>query len=133
MNIPSDRKYLETHLWFRPDPVDEQKGTVGLTDDLQARLGDLIAVEFPRAGSSLNPDDRLVVLEGMLDALEIPAIVQMTLLEANARLEVAPDLANRDPYEKGFLAHVALQGVPRFMEAPDYAQFIVEGTVGSGA
>jgi glycine cleavage system H protein len=131
--ILADRKYLESHLWFLPDSSDPTEGRVGVTDDLQLRLGDLIAVELPREGASLTPEDAFVYIEGLLDVAEIPALPGMQIIRTNPKLEINPDLVNRDPYGAGFLAHSRLGGTPRFMEGPEYADYLENGSVGQGA
>ncbi len=131
--ILSDRKYLESHLWFLPDPADPGEGKMGLTDDLQLRLGDLIAIELPRDGTRLTPEDSFVYIEGLLDVAEVPALPGMQIVHINPKLEINPDLANRDPYGDGFLAHIRLGGTPRFMEGPGYADYLENGSVGQGA
>jgi len=131
--ILADRKYSDTHLWFKPSDEQADVGLVGITDTLQERLGDLICIELPRTGITLGKDDAFVYLEGFLEGYEMPSLGGMEILEINPRLEINPDIANREPYQKGWLAKVRLSSVPRWLDAPGYAQFLEEGTIIEGA
>lgn len=131
--ILADRKYSDCHLWFKPDDVNSDMGLVGITDSLQERLGDLICVELPRTGVTLEKEDVFVSLEGFLEPYQIDSLGGMEILEVNPRLEINPDIANREPYERGWLARIRLKSVPRWMDAPSYAQYLEDGVVGEGA
>lgn len=129
--IPADRKYTASHLWFIPKGGDE--GMVGLTDDMQMRLGDLIAVELPREDAVFSANDTLAYLEGILDSLELEAFSNLEIVEINPKIEIHPDIINRQPYGDGWIFKVKLRGVPRWMDAPGYAEFLEKGRLGEGA
>ncbi len=129
--IPADRKYTEGHLWFLPTA--EDTGLVGITDYLQARLGDLIAVELPRVPSTFAAHDAVASLEGLLETFELEAFSHFEVLEINPKLEIHPDLANRQPYGDGWILKVRLTGVPRWLEAPEYADYLDTGKTQEGA
>jgi len=131
--ILADRKYSDSHLWFKPDQENAEEGLVGITDTLQERLGDLICVELPRTGVTLEKEDVFVSLEGFLETYQIDSLGGMEILEVNPRLEINPDITNREPYQKGWLARVRFKSLPRWMDAPGYAQYLEEGVIGEGA
>lgn len=129
--IPADRKYTMNHLWFSAKGGDE--GVVGLTDDMQMRLGDLIAVELPREDADLAANESLAYLEGILDSLELEAFCNLRIVEINPKIEIHPDIINRDPYGEGWIFRVKLYGLPRWLDAPGYAEFLEKGRLGEGA
>lgn len=106
---------------------------VGLTDDMQMRLGDLIAVELPREDAAFSANDGMACLEGILDSLELEAFCNLEILEINPKIEIHPDIINRHPYDDGWIFKVKLRGVPRWMDAPGYAEFLEKGRLSEGA
>lgn len=129
--IPADRKYTTAHLWFQPQGNDV--GYVGLTDDIQMRLGDLIAVELPREGAVFSSNDPMAYLEGILDTMELEAFSNLEIIEVNPKLEIHPDIINRAPYNDGWIFKVKLMGLPRWLDAPGYADFLEKGILIDGA
>ncbi len=108
-------------------------GLIGITDVLQARLGDIISAELPRPGVLFAAHDVIASLEGMLETFEVAAFANMEVLEINPRLEIHPDIINRQPYGDGWILKVRLAGVPRWLDAPGYAEFLEKGTIIEGA
>jgi glycine cleavage system H protein len=129
--IPADRQYTDTHLWFQK--TGEQEGFLGITDHAQSMLGDLISVELPRVGSHLSHGDTLAYMEGVLAGIELEAPTQLLLLEVNPRLEIHPDVVNNSPYKNGWLAKVRLQGLVRWIDAPAYGEYLRSGILPEGA
>lgn len=131
--IPADRKYTEGHLWFLPLPLAEEEGFVGITDQRQTRLGDIVAVELPRKGMGFASHDIVGSAEGILESFELEAFCNFEVVETNPRLEIHPDIINRAPYGDGWILHVRLKGVPRWLDAPAYAEFLQSGMMVEGA
>jgi len=75
----------------------------------------------------------MVVLEGLCETFELSAFCNMKVLEVNPRLEIHPDLINRSPYGDGWILKVRLTGVPRWLDAPQYADFLQKGLIVEGA
>jgi glycine cleavage system H protein len=57
----------------------------------------------------------------------------MEVIKGNPRLEIHPDLVNREPYGEGWVLRVRLKGMPRWLEAPDYADYLEKGVIVEGA
>ena len=102
--VPSDLKYAKSHEWVRALP----DGTVeiGITDHAQHALGDLVFVEVPEAGRSLEAGAACAVVESVKAASDVYSPIAGTVLEANAALASAPELINQDCYGKGWLMRV---------------------------
>jgi len=60
-NVPTELKYAKSHEWVR----DEGDGTVtvGISDHAQEQLGDLVFVELPEVGDSLDAGNECAVVE----------------------------------------------------------------------
>jgi glycine cleavage system H protein len=100
MLVPEDLLYAETHEWIR---VDAEGGTIGITDHAQAELTDIVYVELPRVGSSIEAKKATAVVESVKAASDIYSPVSGEVLDINTELENNPGLLNTDPYGKGWL------------------------------
>ena len=95
MNIPNDRKYVESHEW-----VLEEDGLllVGITDPAQDQLGDLVFVGDVRVGARLKAGETAAVVESVKAASDIYMPVDGEVVAFNEELDDAPDQINSDPY-----------------------------------
>src|SRR3546814_6421482 len=66
--IMSNTRYTEQHEWIA---VDGNIGTVGITAFAQEQLGDIVFVELPEVGKSVNQGAQVAVLESVKAAAEI--------------------------------------------------------------
>ena len=100
-NTPNDRKYADSHEWA----LLEADGTVrvGITDHAQELLGDLVFVELPEVGTSVDKGDECSVVESVKAASDIYSPVTGEILAVNAELEDAPEAINDSAYEDGWI------------------------------
>jgi len=105
MLVPEDLKYAETHEWIR---VDGKTGTIGITEHAQAELTDIVYVELPQVGSSVEAKQAIAVVESVKAASDIYSPVSGKVIEVNPELESNPALVNTDPYGTGWLFKVEL-------------------------
>ena len=68
-NIPDDLKYASTHEWISVN--EEGLVTVGISDHAQEALGDIVFVELPEAGASVNSKEEVAVVESVKAASDI--------------------------------------------------------------
>jgi glycine cleavage system H protein len=100
MNIPEDRKYTKDHEWIK---AVGNKYVVGITEFAQAELGELVFVELPEQGTSVDKSATLCVVESTKAASDVYAPVKGIIAERNEKLLDEPVLVNSDPYESGWL------------------------------
>jgi len=105
MLVPENLKYAETHEWIR---VDGETGTIGITEHAQAELTDIVYVELPQVGSSVEPKQATAVVESVKAASDIYSPVSGEVIEVNSELEGNPALVNTDPYGTGWLFKIKL-------------------------
>lgn len=122
-NIPQDLKYAESHEWVRlgADGV----ATIGITDYAQGSLGDITYVQLPAVGAALKARDSFGVVESVKAASDLYAPVAGTVIETNAALEAAPELANKDPFGEGWLLKLRVDdpaSVASLLDAEAYAK-----------
>ena len=95
----SSVKYTEDHEWVR---VDGDIATVGITDYAQEQLGDVVFVELPDAGRTVEKGGDAAVVESVKAASEIYAPVAGEITEANQAVADDPALVNSAPTGDGW-------------------------------
>ncbi len=93
--IPNDRKYASSHEWIKSDG---DVMLVGITDNAQDQLGDLVFVGDVRVGAKLAAGATAGVVESVKAASDIYAPVAGEIVAFNEALNDQPDLINSDPY-----------------------------------
>ena len=87
-NTPEELKYASSHEWAR---LDGDIVTVGISDHAQEALGDLVYVELPSVGDSVQAGDEAGVVESVKAASDIYAPVSGEIVEINEALADTPE------------------------------------------
>ncbi len=96
MNQPDDRKYTPSHEWVKNE---DDVLLVGITDNAQDQLGDLVFVGDFKVGAKLKAGETAGVVESVKAASDIYAPVAGEIVAFNEMLDSQPDLINQTPYE----------------------------------
>jgi glycine cleavage system H protein len=124
MNVPSDLRFLPSHEWLR---LEGDIATVGITDHAQAELTDVVFVELPAVGKSVDAGDPTAVVESVKAASDIYAPVSGEVVAGNAEVEADPSLVNTDPYGKGWIYQLKVKNpadIAGLMDAAAYQAHI---------
>ena len=121
----SELKYTNAHEWLRL----EEDGvlTVGISNYAQEQLGDVVYVELPEPGKTINSGDDMAVVESVKTAGEIKAPVAGTVTEINGRLATEPELVNSDPLGEGWFFKMKLSDpgqLEAYMDAAGYEEYL---------
>jgi glycine cleavage system H protein len=100
-NIPGELKYSKSHEWVRIN--DDGTVTIGVTEHAQELMGDMVYVELPEAGASLNQGEDCAVVESVKAASDVYAPIGGEVVEINDALADAPETINTDPYGEGWI------------------------------
>lgn len=124
-NTPKNLKYTAEHEWVR----DEGNNTVcvGVTDYAQTQLGDLVFVELPDVGATLERGAECAVVESVKSASDVFAPLSGEIIETNSALENSPELINQDPYGEGWMFKMRLADPSddgELMDAAGYAELV---------
>lgn len=123
MDIPEHLKYTEEHEWLA---LDGDVATVGVTDFAQDSLGDIVFVELPDQGDTINAGEPCGELESTKSVSELYAPATGEVVAINEDIRDTPELVNSDPYGDGWLFRVRVGELPELLDAADYAEFIKE-------
>ncbi|WP_406664561.1 glycine cleavage system protein GcvH [Gallaecimonas sp. GXIMD1310] len=102
--IPNDLKYASSHEWVRKES--DGTYTIGITEHAQELLGDMVFVELPEAGSSVNAGDDVAVVESVKAASDVYSPLTGEVVAINEALEDAPETVNNDPFNDGWLFRI---------------------------
>ena len=103
--VPTDLHYTKDHEWVR---VDGDTATVGITAYAADQLGDIVFVELPDVGRSLDQFVTFGVVESVKAVSDLFAPVGGEVVETNAALTGQPELVNSDPYDGGWIVRLRL-------------------------
>ena len=124
-NIPADLKYAKTHEWVRLN--DDGSVTVGISDNAQEQLGDMVYVEVPDVGKIVTATQACAVVESVKAASDVYAPLAGEILEANSKLIDSPEIVNQDPYGEGWMFSLSPSdpgALKDLMDAAAYEAFL---------
>ena len=123
--IPGDLKFLKSHEWARVE--DDGSVTVGISDHAQGLLGDLVYVELPAVGDSVDAGTACAVVESVKAASDVYSPVSGKVLKVNEALADKPETINEDAYGEGWIFVVkpsAPAALDELLTPDDYAEAI---------
>jgi glycine cleavage system H protein len=126
MQIPDDLRYSSDHEWIR---VEGTRARVGITDYAQDALGDVVFVDLPEVGATVDAAASISEVESTKSVSDIYAPVTGTIAEVNADLADAPERLNEDPYGEGWIFIIEMSDptqLDTLLSASDY-RALVEG------
>jgi glycine cleavage system H protein len=103
--IPADLRYTKEHEWVR---VEGDVATVGITGHAADQLGDIVFVELPAPGRTLEQFATFGVVESVKAVSDLFAPVGGEVVEANGALASTPEVVNSDPYGAGWMLRIRL-------------------------
>ena len=123
-NIPDDLKYASTHEWISVN--EEGLVTVGISDHAQEALGDIVFVELPEAGASVNSKEEVAVVESVKAASDIYSPLTGEIIEVNESLLDSPETVNASPYELGWFFKMRMENkaeLDDLMNSENYSEY----------
>src|SRR3982751_4388287 len=102
-DTPSDRRYLQTHEWHKPDG---DVVTIGITQFAADELTDITYVSLPKPGTKVQANGRFGEIESVKATSDLYSGVSGTVTEVNEQLASNPGLVNNDPYGMGWMIKV---------------------------
>lgn len=94
--VKEDRRYAESHEWVK---LDGDIATVGITDYAQHALGDIVYVDMPEVGDTVEAGEVFGAVESVKAASDLISPISGEVVEVNENLEDAPESINADAFE----------------------------------
>ena len=122
-DIPGDLKFLSSHEWVRVEP--DGSVTIGISDHAQDLLGDIVFVELPDIGQSIDAETDAAIVESVKAASDVYSPISGEVTEVNTILEDQPEIINSSPYEDGWFFKMApsdLGEIEDLLSPEDYSE-----------
>ena len=123
--IPGDLKFLKSHEWARVE--DSGRVTVGISDHAQGLLGDLVYVELPNVGDTVEQGGASAVVESVKAASDVYSPIAGTIVEVNSALSDKPETINEDAFGEGWIFVIEPsepEQLKELLSPDDYAQLL---------
>ena len=126
MQIPDDLRYSSDHEWIR---VEGDRVRIGITDFAQDALGDVVFVDLPEVGATVEAAASISEVESTKSVSDIYAPVSGSIAEVNADLADAPERLNEDPYGEGWICVIEVRDAAELdkLLTADAYRALVEG------
>lgn len=102
--IPGELKFTKSHEWVRIN--DDGTASIGITDHAQDLMGDMVYIELPEVGDTVEAGKECAVVESVKAASDIYAPIDGEIVEVNESVSDSPETINQDPYESGWIFKV---------------------------
>lgn len=124
MNFPAELLYSKSHEWVQM--LDDTTALVGITDFAQDSLGDLVFVNLPMVGDSVNAEEALCDVESVKAVSDVISPVTGVIAAVNEELLDAPEKLNEDPYGAWIARIEQITHKAELMDAAAYEAFTQE-------
>ena len=125
-DYPDSYRYTKEHEWIA---VEGDTGTIGVTHHAQDELGDVVFVELPEPGSSVDKDAVFGTIESVKAVSDLYAPVAGEVVAINEDLVDRPEIVNESPHEDAWMVRIKLSDPSQLdglMSAADYQAHIQE-------
>ena len=125
--VPADLRYTKDHEWVR---VEGDEATVGITDYAAGQLGDIVFVELPDSGRSIEQFATFGVVESVKAVSDLFAPLSGEVVSNNEALSASPELVNSDPFQAGWMIRIRMKDVGELdglLDATAYDALTAEG------
>lgn len=100
MGHPTNYRYTKDHEWIE---LKGNRARIGITDHAQAELGDIVFVELPAVGTSVQKGDNVATVESVKAVGDVFAPATGSVVEVNVELEATPETINSSPQKEGWI------------------------------
>jgi glycine cleavage system H protein len=123
VNVPAHLRYTKDHEWVL---IDGSTVRVGITDYAQDALGDIVYVQLPDTGATVELHQGLGEIESTKSVNDVYAPVSGVVVTVNDALSATPELLNSDPYGEGWICEieVIVLNDAELMSAEEYSALI---------
>ena len=123
---PENFRYTKEHEWVH---VEGDSGTIGITDHAQKELGDIVYVDLPKVGTTVEKGKTLGSVESVKAVSDIYSPVSGEVVAVNDLLASKPEKLNEDPHGAAWLVKIRLSSpgeTADLMSAADYVKYAGE-------
>jgi glycine cleavage system H protein len=121
---PADLKYTKNHEFLKP--LGDGTALVGITAYASDALGDVVFVDLPEVGETFGAGEEFGTVESVKTVSECYLPSAGEVVEINGDLEAHPEFMNEDPYTRGWMVKIRLEGdlAADLLDATAYAAHV---------
>jgi len=123
LSVPEDLQYTKSHEWVR---TEGDAATIGITEHAQEELGDVVFVELPEEGATIDAGESFGTVESVKAVSDLYAPVGGEVVEVNSSLEDAPEKINDDPYGEGWIVKLRTSEEADLLSPEEYEKVVEE-------
>lgn len=115
--------YTKSEEWLK---VEDDIGTIGITDYAQDQLGDIVYLEKVEKGGKLKQDEALTTIESVKAVSDVKTPVAGEVIESNVKITEDASIINKDPYGEGWIAKIKIENkdeLKNLMSAQEYSKY----------
>ncbi len=123
-NVPLDLHFIDEHTWVL---LDDNTGTIGLSDYAQKELSEIVYIDLPEIGFEVSQGSPFGTIEAMKTVSELIAPLSGKVIEVNETLEDDPGIVNRDPYGEGWMIKIRIhdsEQIENIFDPQEYLTYI---------
>jgi glycine cleavage system H protein len=123
---PEENLYSKDHEWIS---VQNDIGTIGITDYAQHELGDVVYVDLPEVGDTFEASEPFGSVESVKAVSEVFCPVGGEVIEVNSKLEESPELINESPHQKAWMIRIRLNNpeeLKELLSSEEYEEYLEE-------
>jgi len=123
---PDDCKYSETHEWVKYNEK-KKEAVIGITDYAVKQLSDLVHIELPKTGESLEQGAPFGDIESVKTLADLVAPISVKVLESNKEVVTDLDTLKDEPFEDGWLIKLKVSDpseIEAMMTKKEYEEFL---------
>ena len=116
---PPDLKYTKDHEWVK---IAGDQARVGITDYAQKQLGDVVYLELPEVGRTVEKGDVFGTIESVKAVSELYSPVDGEVTEVHGDLVQHPEHVNQDPHGAWMITLKVTGGQDELLDAGAYTE-----------
>ena len=121
MELREGLLYSKSHEWVKEEG---DVAVIGLTDYAQSELGDLVFVNLPEVGDTVEAGEVFGDVESVKAVSDVYSPVTGEVTEINEELLDSPELINDDAYEAWFIKVKDVSATEELLTAEEYKAFV---------
>ncbi len=127
MSIIGEIRFSSNHLWVRLE--DDSQATVGLSEHLQEKLGEIYSLRLLEEGEEVVKDESFIGVEARNGRRVLKAPVSGEVIEVNYEVLEVPEIINEDPLSEGWLVKIEMSSGQEFddlLTEEEYQEYLSE-------
>lgn len=115
--------YTKSDEWLK---VEDDIGTVGITDYAQDQLGDIVYLEKTKKGKKIKQGEALTTIESVKAVSDVKTPVTGEVIEVNQKVIEDASIINKEPYGEGWIAKINIDNkdeLKNLMDDQEYSEY----------